>query len=253
MKNNANKRKMHQANFDNFMEPTFCENLVISSRNRKLLIFNQFIRFVIICDLILSSYSYFVNTLHQAYIYVLSVFLSIQIILSFFTSFNIGCKTITDVGMIAYRYMTSYFLVDFLGTVPLFELHLNFYWLRFIRVIYLNEITEKIVKLFINKILLNIISLQKSTIFGISKFMKFSVIIAILLHVISCIWICLGRTPGSWISKQNQQILSDEHESELYIASLYWAMTAFAGIGYGDIIGYNSNDYIFSMIVFVFL
>ena len=72
----------------------------------------------------------------------------------------------------------------------------------------------------------------------------------VLLHIFACIWVCLGRDPKSWATTKTA-LVDEESDGVLYLAAIYWAMTTFATVGYGDFSGSTTIDYFFTMIVFV--
>ena len=77
----------------------------------------------------------------------------------------------------------------------------------------------------------------------------------VCLHFLACIWINLGLEDGGWIEASKNKCLADDSLSTYYLAALYWAITTFATIGYGDFSGINDIDYIFCMgayVVFIF-
>jgi hypothetical protein len=58
-----------------------------------------------------------------------------------------------------------------------------------------------------------------------------------LIHLLGCLWVTVAvlnpiDTPVSWISYIN---LQDASNSDVYIASIYWAAVSIYTVGYGDI------------------
>ena len=146
--------------------------------------------------------------------------------------------------------MLTFFAIDLFATIPLFLAHEWLYWLRFIRFLYLDSAATELVAFAINKGLRKLIDLKEAMLSAITKFAKFTMILWIMLHVAACMWVSLGREPNSWIS-QKAWLLQDKSEGGIYLAAIYWAMTTFAGIGYGDFEGFNTLDYVFTMAVYV--
>ena len=60
-----------------------------------------------------------------------------------------------------------------------------------------------------------------------------------------------GRTDG-WIGT-HEELLSSNTNSVIYLASLYWGSTVMATVGYGDITGNTTGDFLFTMFMFVIL
>ncbi len=72
-----------------------------------------------------------------------------------------------------------------------------------------------------------------------------------MLHVFACCWVNIGREPNSWVTTRAAIIPDRESDWTVYEAGLYWACTVFATVGYGDITGNKTQDYIFTMAVYV--
>ena len=65
------------------------------------------------------------------------------------------------------------------------------------------------------------------------RLLKFITAFLIISHVISCIWIFLGKIDyPNWIFSVN---LQDSDDVSLYVAALYFNWTTIFTIGYGDI------------------
>ena len=94
--------------------------------------------------------------------------------------------------------------------------------------------------------------MSKPTLAAVCRLIKFLISLLIFLHFFACAWVSLGYASPGWIQvKEADGYLASTDDSTLYLASLYWAITTFATVGYGDFTGANTNDYIFSMGVFV--
>ena len=92
--------------------------------------------------------------------------------------------------------------------------------------------------------------MSKPCLSAIERLMVFAIALLIILHIFACIFVCLGKDPASWIPAKSS-MLSGTNDGTLYLAAIYWAMTTFATVGYGDISGVTTEDFIFTMIVFV--
>lgn len=71
----------------------------------------------------------------------------------------------------------------------------------------------------------------------------------ILLHLVTCLWVFVGKynlTSVNWISIGGYEDVPDE---ELYVISLYWTVTTFTTVGYGDILAVNITEKLFTIIV----
>ena len=67
------------------------------------------------------------------------------------------------------------------------------------------------------------------------------------MHTISWIWIYIGRESG-WVVNKSSLLADNKDNLTLYVASIYYVMTTFATVGYGDFTGSTNQEYIFTMI-----
>jgi len=69
-----------------------------------------------------------------------------------------------------------------------------------------------------------------------------------VMHFISCAWICIGENvENSWILNPENGIGADKEPQFKYVTSIYWVMATLTTVGYGDIKGYTSTEYGFTM------
>lgn len=71
----------------------------------------------------------------------------------------------------------------------------------------------------------------------------------LLIHLVACMWVFVGKyndTSINWIDSNNFQDLSN---IKLYIISLYWTITTFTTVGYGDIVAVNFSEKFYTVIV----
>ena len=73
---------------------------------------------------------------------------------------------------------------------------------------------------------------------GFERMIFFIIISIVLCHICCCFWIILAKindkTWDTWISAAEYQ---DCKDYELYIASMYFVLTTFTTVGFGDITG----------------
>lgn len=71
----------------------------------------------------------------------------------------------------------------------------------------------------------------------------------LIVHLVACMWVFVGKfdeTSINWIEIGNFQ---DIPNMSLYIVSLYWTITTFTTVGYGDIVAVNFSEKFFTVIV----
>jgi len=75
---------------------------------------------------------------------------------------------------------------------------------------------------------------------------KFWLILCLSTHILSCIWAILGKRDEGWVDTNEDNLPKNPTEAEIYISSVYWVMTAFTTVGYGDITGNTETEFYFS-------
>lgn len=112
------------------------------------------------------------------------------------------------------------------------------------------------------------INLTKS----LTSIMAFLQLLCIIAQYLSCFWYYLGikadaemgfdkyaremRMFSGWVhellyssyAENNEDIIGNNLRTE-YVASLYWTFTTLTTLGYGDLYGQTTNEYIFTMFV----
>ena len=80
-----------------------------------------------------------------------------------------------------------------------------------------------------------------------------------MCHFLTCAWVYIGRRnedlfKTGWIVRMKYQrtILEKADYLSLYIVGLYYVLTTLSTVGYGDVVGENSNlEFLFQMVVMV--
>ena len=147
------------------------------------------------------------------------------------------------------RYLKGYFLIDILGTFPLFAVGPR--WLlatklfRIVKMkIYISRINSMVYEL-----LSGYLHSRKEMLVNIQKTVRFLILLILTIHLFACIWIWLGKdSDEGWVTAK-QSLLSDPNSNfDLYVAAIYWVMTTFTTVGYGDFTGQTNSENVFQII-----
>ena len=81
-----------------------------------------------------------------------------------------------------------------------------------------------------------------------------TLMLILLSHMFACQWVFMGmkrlrENDDGWIKKT----MDDERQlldlASLYITSQYWVLTSYTSVGYGDITGTSTDEYLYQMLL----
>jgi hypothetical protein len=118
--------------------------------------------------------------------YVLDVLFLIEIFANFFKRTHIN-KTLKDIAL---HYVLGYFIFDLVAIIPIFlsEQH-RFFSFKFLRLVHIKRVTEPVLKV-LNLFVVNYSNKRKE---DLVAFVTLIFNVIFLCHVLSCIWIALGK------------------------------------------------------------
>ena len=173
---------------------------------------------------------------------------------------------------IAKKYLMGFFLFDVISTgVSLFSdsnpghlgendqveyaageqsIYLSLYAIKLLRVFYFLKAIEIIKKIFDSIIVIfNVKKQTRNTFVSLIVLLYF---LLYIMHLIACVWIYYGETQGdlSW-KIYSGQMTEEEQQDQFttYVFSLYWVVTTLTTVGYGDIYGKGTEQFVFTMVV----
>ena len=90
--------------------------------------------------------------------------------------------------------------------------------------------------------------MRKEYIITIQRFTQLLLYILFFVHISGWIWINIGkRNDNGWISAKSYLLENDE--VTIYVAAIYYIVTTLATVGYGDFIGAENDEMIFSIVL----
>lgn len=170
----------------------------------------------------------------------------IDIILLFFTATigpNIAIKT--NKAM-AKRYIMTFFIIDIVGTLPLYRIRHDLYLFKILRLVQ----TYRTNRLIVNAVMGTRISFRK-----VKLIIAFFVFLA-ALNLLIAIWIFPGEinlNDDNWLAAINfHSNDTAEDASNLWLMGAFFIVTTITTVGFGDILAHNSKEMMLVMMFQVF-
>ncbi|BDA78706.1 hypothetical protein LPTSP3_g16360 [Leptospira kobayashii] len=195
-------------------------------------------------------FDYKIGTQIALYERIIQILFGIDIILNFFTGYFQERTLITKRKLIAKRYLSSWFIIDFCSAFP-FDIFGQFFYSYFgltdsLRVLRLAR-SVKVFELFKSLRMLSmgerddyqykVLEVLSPVTFRLAFFVYWTSLFA---HWVACGWIHLN--PG---------FLKNSDNITRYIRSLYWSVTTLTTIGYGDITPTSNEQTVYTMGVMI--
>ncbi|TGN08453.1 ion transporter [Leptospira ilyithenensis] len=181
---------------------------------------------------------------------IIQILFGIDIVLNFFTGYFQERTLVTNKKLVAKRYLSSWFIIDFCSAFP-FDIFGQFFYSYFgltdsLRVLRLVR-SVKVFELFRSLRMLamggrddyqyKVLEVMSPVTFRLAFFIYWTSLFA---HWVACGWIQL-----------NPAFLAKSDNITRYIRSLYWSVTTLTTIGYGDITPTSNAQTIYTMGVMV--
>lgn len=210
-----------------------------------LIIFN-----IIITPLIIGG---IINNIILDYIMIVcDVIFIIDLFINFFTAYySDENELIYELPKIALNYLSTWFVIDLLGSVPIYTIVYiidttigfkgKYQIFKFFRLLKLLRLS-KLYKMYSNYVDLVGINLHFKKILNVlcSSFM--------LMHIFGCIWSYMPELKGNNVSWSDVNNVNGIFK---YLPALYWSFTTITTVGYNDIKPQNGNEYIFVIIIMI--
>lgn len=184
---------------------------------------------------------------------IIDIFLTIDIILNFITSFMKDGDWVKDIPELIKNYAKGLMVFDICATIPTLVTNQGntLYWFKLIRFLQVRSVYGSIsdmVRFFLAKCGLN-----KSNIEKISYIINLIIYMFSAIHILGCAWIYIGKvTACSWLKQHDDRpecgsgFYVDESDNDnVYVTAVYWVITTLTTVGYGDFKGYTPNEFLF--------
>jgi len=161
--------------------------------------------------------------------------LLVDIVLWFFTAYISDIDVVDDRWLIAKNYLRGLFIIDLLAIIPFFLADGDLLWFKIGRLFRVGRLTHWLENsTIVSRVAPDSMFMDWHTKIHVGRILRFSLMLCCTCHCIACAWHYIAihqdePIEDSWITtdaKDNQ---------EAYMTSLYWTITTFSTVGYGDI------------------
>jgi hypothetical protein len=193
---------------------------------------------LVLTPLILSSSFRLCDLKTRIIDFLIDIVLTADILVNFFTAYEVDGELITNQSQIMKNYFGSFFIIDVLGTLPSLltaELFSEVYYFKILRYWRVRMIFVHL-RFVISKLEDTSFRMSKKTISDVIKLTECLSALVLLIHVCGCIWIFMGsRYEEGWINQSNEFQNFESDFFTAYSASLYFITKTFTWVGYGNL------------------
>ena len=247
---NALNEKEADDYFDSEEDSNYvCGNFIINPDSKRKIYYEYFISALVLTDLIYNTYILFVGDATYLFNYIIAPFFILEIYISSVSAYQNGSVVVKEIKLILLRYLKRDLAIDILGTLPFFLITKELLFFRILRVLKLKVYFGRI-NHFLYSILVTYLHSRKELLENILKLIQFLILFCLTIHTLACVWVWIGRDgeEDGWIAIKTGLLSNDMSNFDVYIAAIYWVMSTFTTVGYGDFSGNSSQEYIFQMI-----
>ena len=149
-------------------------------------------------------------------------------------------------------YLWSSFIPDCIAVLPWAEIKIEYIFLRYLKLIKFNTY-QKYFDNFTVQVLEYCNMSRQSIFYSISLF-RLIMQIFLFTHFFGCLWIKIGMIQEyhlgkGWIVMLVDQNMQQNDFDSLYITSVYFIITTFSSVGYGDVYGDTLMEWTFQIIL----
>jgi hypothetical protein len=243
-------------------------NMMIVPTNRKLVNFHLVVASVFFVDFFLTGFilgNYEMlrgdesqkDFLNHNFVYTVIIFVQFSdIVLNFFKIQRLETKDISEPTEVAKMYLKGTFIPDCVAAFPYSVTYPPLIALRYLKLLKIGEYKAYFHN-FLYDMFQNLISKEK-----LSNLIDMNGLVTLLVftsHMFAVIWMLLGRHglalgeadggPRGWIHEAGLAVGQATDYWSVYIISVYFVITSFTSIGYGDIKAHAPDEHLFLILL----
>lgn len=174
-----------------------------------------------------------------------------DIFLNFFKIQIVDVRRVKEPWAVAKHYIMGQFVSDLIAVLPWSVISPSYIFLRYLKLRkfavyqgYFDEFVQQLASSYLN-------NEQIGKLIGAFRLV---IQIAFVSHFLANVWVLLGQIEkeehqDGWIVGLIAKRIQLDDFFSLYITSLYWVITSFSSVGYGDVVGLTELENFFQMLV----
>ena len=183
---------------------------------------------------------------------IFDVIMLADMIVTFFLTYNDDIRTITSLRLIAIKYVSSYFVFDFLSIVPglaTYESYKPVYYFKLFRYFQLGRLFDQL-KVSLSQLSLALSSLSRKGVEQIVSIVRAMFFLLFTVHMLAWVWVLIGRTEDKgWIKSSDEFKNGGPLYLNAYPAAVYFVTLTLTTVGYGAQITPTTNTEIVYVMV----
>ena len=182
----------------------------------------------------------------QVYLFIIGIQV-LDIVLNFFKIQIVDVRTVRDPVELAKYYITGQFISDVIACLPWSVIKPQLIFLRYLKfrkfAVYQNYFDEVVVEMATS-------FLNNEQIKKVVNAFRLVIQITFVSHFFANIWVLIGlaeraQNQTGWVTNLVDAGIQQDDFFSLYITAIYWVITSFSSVGYGDVVGVTAREHVF--------